>query len=82
MNAVVPREDLEARCLAQAERLLAVPQTSLSHIKRLSTLAFQTDFRHFVEAYIPARMACLQSPEHQAAMAAFRAEQAAKGKSR
>jgi len=57
-----------------------VPHTSLSHIKRLSNLAFQTDFRGFMEAFVPAMQACLASPEHQAAMAAFRAEQAAKGK--
>jgi enoyl-CoA hydratase/carnithine racemase len=78
VNAVVPRDQLEARCLELAERLLAVPHTSMSHIKRLSNLAFQTDFRQFMEAFVPAMQACLASPEHAAAMAAFRAEQAAK----
>jgi enoyl-CoA hydratase/carnithine racemase len=80
VNDVVPRATLEAHCLGLAERFLAVPHTSLSHIKRLSNLAFQTDFRGFMEAFVPAMQACLASPEHQAAMAAFRAEQAAKGK--
>ncbi len=80
VNAVVPRDELEARCLAMAERFLAVPHTSLIHIKRLSTLAFQTDFTRFMQAFIPAQQACLASPEHEAAMAAFRAEQAAKGR--
>lgn len=80
VNAVVPRAELEARCRALAERFLAVPRTSLSHIKRLSNLAFQTDFRQFMDAFLPAMRACLTSPEHQAAMAAVRAEQAAKGK--
>jgi enoyl-CoA hydratase len=78
VNAVVPRGELEAQCLALAERLLAIPHTSMSHIKRLSNLAFQTDFAGFMHAFVPAMRACLASPEHQAAMAAFRAEQAAK----
>ncbi|MBI4241064.1 MAG: enoyl-CoA hydratase, partial [Candidatus Rokubacteria bacterium] len=78
VNAVVPRAELEASCLAMAERFLAVPHTSLIHIKRLSNLAFQTDFTQFMQAFIPAQQACLTSPEHEAAMAAFRAEQAAK----
>jgi enoyl-CoA hydratase/carnithine racemase len=82
VNAVVPREHLESRCLEQADRLLAVPQTSLRHIKRLSNLAFQTDFAGFLQAFVPAMTACLASPEHHAAMAAFRAEQAAKPASR
>lgn len=80
VNAVVPRVELEASCLAMAERFLAVPHTSLIHIKRLSNLAFQTDFTQFMQAFIPAQQACLTCPEHEAAMAAFRAEQAAKGK--
>ena len=78
VNSVVPRDQLEGACLALAERLLAVPHTSLSHIKRLSNLAFQTDFTHFMQAFVPAMHACLSSPEHQAAMAAFRAERGAK----
>ncbi len=78
VNAVVPQEELGARCLGYAERFLAVPYTSLSHIKRLSNLAFQTDFTHFMQAFLPAMRSCLASPEHQAAMAAFRAEQAGK----
>ncbi len=61
-----------------AERLLALPHTSLSHIKRLSNLAFQTDFTRFMQAFVPAMHACLSSPEHQAAMTAIRAEQTAK----
>jgi hypothetical protein len=48
------------------------------HVKRLSNLAFQTDFSGFMRAYIPAQQACLASPEHEAAMAAYRAAQAAK----
>jgi len=67
INEVVPRGELEARCLAVAERFLAVPHNGLSYIKRLSNLAFQTDFRHFMNAYVPAIQACLASPEHQAA---------------
>ena len=80
VNAVVPRGELEAQCLALAERILAIPHTSMSHIKRLSNLAFQTDFAGFMHAFVPAMRACLASPEHQAAMAAFRAEQAAKAR--
>ena len=80
VNAVVPRADLEAKCLAMAERFLAVPHTSMSHIKRLSNLAFQTNFKDALNAYVPAQKECLASPEHQAAMAAYRAEQAAKTK--
>jgi enoyl-CoA hydratase/carnithine racemase len=78
VNAVVSREELEARCLDYAERFLAVPHTSMSHIKRLSNLAFQADFTHFMQAFVPAMQACLASQEHQAAMAAFRTDQAAK----
>ncbi len=77
VNAVVPRGELNAECLRLAERFLAVPHTSMSHIKRLSNLAFQTDFAGFMQAFVPAMQACLASQEHQAAMAAFRAEQAA-----
>ena len=80
VNAVVPRAELEKKCLMIAERCLEMPHTSLSQIKRLSNLAYQTDFKHALEAYIPAQRACLESPEHQAAMAAYRAEPAAKGK--
>jgi enoyl-CoA hydratase/carnithine racemase len=80
VNEVVPRADLEARCAALAARLLAVPGTSMIHTKRLSNLAFQTDFSGFMRAYIPAQQACLASPEHRAVMAAYRAEQAAKAK--
>jgi enoyl-CoA hydratase/carnithine racemase len=80
VNEVVPRGKLEARCLAVAERFLSVPHTSMSHIKRLSNLAFQTDFAHFMDAFVPAMRACLASPEHQPAMAAFRAAQAGRCK--
>lgn len=80
VNAVVPRAELEARCLAMAERFLAVPHTSLTYIKRLSNLAFLTDFTQFMQAFIPVQQACLASPEHEAAMASFRAEQAAKNR--
>jgi enoyl-CoA hydratase/carnithine racemase len=80
VNEIVPRVDLEARCLALAERLLTVPHTSMVHIRRLSNLAFQSDFAGFMRAYIPAQQACLSSPEHTTAMAAYRAEQAAKSK--
>jgi enoyl-CoA hydratase/carnithine racemase len=81
VTSVVPRDQLEEACLSLAERLLAVPHTSLSHIKRLSNLAFQADFPRFMQAFVPAMQACLASPEHAAAMAAFRAEQAANPKS-
>jgi len=80
VTSVVPRDQLEGACLALAERLLAVPHTSLSHIKRLSNLAFQTDFTRFMQAFVPAMHACLSSPEHQAAMAAFRVANTGKGK--
>ncbi len=80
VNAVVPPAELDAKCLAMAERLLDMPHTSMSHIKRLSNLAYQTDFTHALDAYIPAQQACLASPEHAAAMAAYCAEQAVKGK--
>ncbi len=81
VNSVVPRNQLENACLSLAERLLAIPHTSLTHIKRLSNLAFHTDFTRFMQAFVPAMQACLASPEHAAAMAAFRAEQSAKIKS-
>jgi enoyl-CoA hydratase/carnithine racemase len=80
VNRVVPRDQLENACLSLAERLLAVPHTSLAHIKRLSNLAFHTDFPRFMQAFVPAMQACLASAEHAAAMAAFRAEQAARPK--
>jgi enoyl-CoA hydratase/carnithine racemase len=80
VNSVIPRDQLEGACLALAERLLAVPHTSLSHIKRLSNLAFQTDFTRFMQAFVPAMRACLASSEHEAAMAAFRAGQPARSK--
>ncbi|MGE5850217.1 MAG: enoyl-CoA hydratase/isomerase family protein [Candidatus Methylomirabilota bacterium] len=80
VNSVVPRAQLESACLSLAERLLAVPHTSLAHIKRLSNLAFQADFTRFMQSFVPAMQACLASPEHAAAMAAFRAEQSAKSK--
>jgi enoyl-CoA hydratase/carnithine racemase len=81
VNSVVPRDQLEGACVSLAKRLLAIPHTSLTHIKRLSNLAFHTDFTRFMQAFVPAMQACLASPEHAAAMAAFRAEQSAKPKS-
>ncbi|HSD52292.1 MAG TPA: enoyl-CoA hydratase/isomerase family protein [Candidatus Methylomirabilis sp.] len=80
VNSVVPRDQLESACLSLAKRLLAIPHTSLTHIKRLSNLAFHADFPRFMQAFVPAMQACLASPEHAAAMAAFRAEQADKPK--
>jgi len=80
VNEVVPRANLEARCLALAERFLTVPRTSMVHIKRLSNLAFHTDFAGFMRVYVPAQHECLASPEHAAAMAAFRADRAVKPK--
>ncbi len=78
VNSLVPRDHLESACLSLAERLLAVPHTSLAHIKRLSYPAFQTDFTRFLQAFVPATQACLAPPEHAAGMAAFPGEQAAK----
>jgi enoyl-CoA hydratase len=80
VKEVVPQVDLEARCLTLVERFLTVPCPSMVPIKRLSHLAFQTDFAGFMRAYVPAQHECLASPEHAAAMAAYRAEQAAKEK--
>jgi enoyl-CoA hydratase len=80
VNEVVPQADLQARCLAVAKRFLAVPRTSMVHTKRLSNLAYHADFAGYMRAYVPAQQACLASPEHAAAMAAYRTAQAVKGK--
>jgi len=80
VNEVVPRADLQSRCLALSERFLSIPRTSMIQTKRLSNLAFQTDYAGYMRAYVPAQQACLASPEHQAALTAYRADQVAKRK--
>lgn len=82
VNWVVKADQLEGKLREVADRFLAVPHTSMRLTKRLAHLALTTDFKQFMEHFVPAEMTCLDSPEHRAAMEAFRAERGAKARRR
>ncbi|HEU5378266.1 MAG TPA: enoyl-CoA hydratase/isomerase family protein [Ktedonobacteraceae bacterium] len=75
VSEVVPPDQLEARALAMAQELLAIPFTALKHTKRQIDAAFEVDAATLMSEFIEAQEECLLSPEHQAVMTRYRAEQ-------
>ncbi len=74
INEVVAPGELEDRALALAQELLAIPFTALLHTKRQIDAAFDKDPATLMTEMIAAEADCLRSPEHLAAMAAYREE--------
>lgn len=75
LSEVVPPEQLEERALAIARELLDIPFTALKHTKRQIDSAFEVDAGTLMAEFIDAQEECLESPEHQAVMVRYRAEQ-------
>lgn len=75
IGEVVPPDQLEARALALAQELLEIPFTALKHTKLQIDSAFEVDAGTLMAEFIEAQEECLRSPEHQAVMVRYRAEQ-------
>ncbi len=75
IGEVVRPEQLEARTLALARELLEIPFTALKHTKRQINSAFEVDTGTLMAEFIDAQEECLLSPEHQAVMVEYRAQQ-------
>lgn len=75
IGEVVHVEQLETRTLALARELLEIPFTALKHTKRQIDAAFEVDFGTLMAEFIDAQEECLLSPEHQAVMAQYRAQE-------
>ncbi len=75
IGEVVPPDQLEARALAIAQELLEIPFTALKHTKYQIDSAFEVDAGTLMAEFIEAQEECLNSPEHQAVMVRYRAEQ-------
>jgi enoyl-CoA hydratase/carnithine racemase len=80
INEVCSPDSLEKRALAMAEELLSIPFTALKHTKRQIDRSFEQDFATLMAEMVDAEADCLRSPEHNAAMAAYREELARRGK--
>lgn len=76
VNEIVPLAELEARALAIAHELLAIPFAALKHTKRQINDTFNKDIAVLHADLLKAQEDCLASPEHAAVMVAYRAEQA------
>jgi enoyl-CoA hydratase/carnithine racemase len=75
IGEVVPPDQLDVRALALAQELLEIPFTALKHTKRQISAAFEVDASTLFLEFIEAQQECLHSPEHQAVMGRYRAEQ-------
>ena len=75
ISEVTPPDQLEARALAVARELLEIPFTALKHTKRQIDAAFEVDAGTLMAEFVVAQEQCLLSPEHQAVMSRYRAEQ-------
>lgn len=82
ISEVVQPEQLETRALALAHELLEIPFTALKHTKRQIDSAFEVDAGTLMAEFIDAQEDCLASPEHQAVMVRYRAEQEARQRQR
>ncbi|HLI70817.1 MAG TPA: enoyl-CoA hydratase/isomerase family protein [Ktedonobacteraceae bacterium] len=78
ISEIVPPEQLETRALALAQELLETPFTALMHTKHQIDSAFEVDRGTLMAEFVEDQEECLQSPEHQAVMARYRAEQEAR----
>lgn len=75
ISEIVPPERLETRALALARELLEIPFTALKYTKQQIDSAFEVDAGTLMAEFVEAQEECLRSPEHQAVMARYRAEQ-------
>ena len=80
IDEVVPPDKLEARALALAAELLAIPFTALLHTKHQIDRAFEQDTAAHMTDLIAAQEACLSSPEFAAVMAEYREQYARRHK--
>jgi enoyl-CoA hydratase/carnithine racemase len=80
VGEVVPADQLERRALALAHELLDIPFTALKHTKRQIDAACEVDTATLMAEFIEAQEECLLSPEHQAVMVRYRAEQEERAK--
>lgn len=76
ISEVVAPAQLETRALEIARELLDIPFTALKHTKRQIDAACEADAGTLMAEFIEAQTECLLSPEHQAVMTRYRAEQA------
>lgn len=79
---VVAPADLEARALALADELLAIPFTALLRTKRQIDHSFDLTPDDLFTEMIAAQEACLASPEHAEVMTRYRESQAARAAKR
>jgi enoyl-CoA hydratase len=82
LGEVVSPDQLDVRALELARELLAIPFTALKHTKRQINAAFEVDASTLLLDFIEAQQECLHSPEHQAVMERYRAEQEARQRRR
>lgn len=82
LSEIVPPEQLETRALALAHELLEIPFIALKHTKRQIDSAFELDAGTLMAEFVEAQEECLLSPEHQAVMTRYRAEQAERQRQR
>jgi enoyl-CoA hydratase len=73
VNRVVPLAELPRAVDETVARYLALPSSSALACKRLITSSFETDFETFRKAMTEALERCMESSEHQRAMAEIRA---------
>jgi enoyl-CoA hydratase/carnithine racemase len=76
ISEVVAPAELEARALALADELLAIPFTALMHTNQQIDAAFEDDSSSAMVGLIEAQAECLRSPEHAAVMEDYRQAQA------
>jgi enoyl-CoA hydratase/carnithine racemase len=75
---VVDGDMFETKIAEVAERVLAMGATSTKLTKKLTNMAFDTSFADFVDNYLEYQKLSILSPEHQQAMAEYRAERASR----
>lgn len=75
IGEVVPPDQLEVRALALAQELLEIPFTALKYTKQQIASAFEVDAGTLMAEFVEAQEECLRSPEHQAVLVRYRAEQ-------
>ena len=80
IDEVCEPADLEARALAMAQELLAIPFTALKHTKQQLNRAFTQDDDTLLHDFLDGVEDCLRSPEHQVVMRTYLEEQAQKRK--
>jgi enoyl-CoA hydratase/carnithine racemase len=78
VDDVVADAALSAYAQSTAERYLATPWSSVLLSKQLTNRAFDLPFTDFLEVYFAAQAEAMQTEDHQAALRAYRDEQARK----